>query len=144
MLNVDWFRPFKRSNYKVAAIMLTVLNLPREERSKKRWTIILQCICSTYMLQFLFSCYCCIILGPHEPSVHVNNFLEPLVKDLLELWDGVPLYEGCSQNMGAALLCVTSDLPALRKVTQFLGHKADPGVSSGESGSQELLELQGG
>ena len=136
MLNVDWFRPFKRSNYKVAAIMLTVLNLPREERSKKRWTIIcgmLQCLCITYMLQFLFFCCCCIILGiipgPHEPSVHVNNFLEPLVKDLLELWDGVPLYEGCSQNMKAALLCVTSDLPALRKVTQFLGHKADLGCS---------------
>lgn len=40
MLNVDWFRPFKRSNYKVAAIMLSVLNLPREERFKKKWTII--------------------------------------------------------------------------------------------------------
>ena len=39
MLNVDWFRPFKRSEYKVAAIMMTVLNLPREERYKKKWTI---------------------------------------------------------------------------------------------------------
>ena len=48
MLNVDWFSPFKRSQYKVAAIMFTVLNLPREERFKKRWTIIagmLQCVC---------------------------------------------------------------------------------------------------
>ena len=40
MLNVDWFRPFKRSEYKVAGIMLTVLNLPREERFKKKWTIL--------------------------------------------------------------------------------------------------------
>lgn len=40
MLNVDWFQPFKRSQYKVAAIMLTVLNLPRVERFKKKWTII--------------------------------------------------------------------------------------------------------
>lgn len=40
MLNVDWFRPFKRSEYKVAAIMLTILNLPREERFKKKWTVI--------------------------------------------------------------------------------------------------------
>lgn len=40
MLNVDWFRPFKRSEYKVAAIILTVLNLPREERFKKKWTMI--------------------------------------------------------------------------------------------------------
>lgn len=40
MLNIDWFKPMKRSEYKVAAIMLTVLNLPREERFKKKWTII--------------------------------------------------------------------------------------------------------
>lgn len=40
MLNVDWFRPFKRSQYKVAALMLSVLNLPREERFKKKWTIL--------------------------------------------------------------------------------------------------------
>ncbi len=40
MLDVDWFTPFKRSEYKVGAIMLTVLNLPREERYKKKWTII--------------------------------------------------------------------------------------------------------
>ena len=40
MMNVDWFKPFKRSEYKVAGIMLTVLNLPREERFKKKWTIL--------------------------------------------------------------------------------------------------------
>ncbi len=40
MLYVDWFKPFKRSEYKVAALMLTVLNLPRCERFKKKWTII--------------------------------------------------------------------------------------------------------
>lgn len=40
MLNVDWYKPFKRSEYKVAALMLTVLNLPRQMRYKKKWTII--------------------------------------------------------------------------------------------------------
>lgn len=40
MMNVDWYSPFKRSEYKVAAIMLTVLNLPRHERFKKKWTIL--------------------------------------------------------------------------------------------------------
>lgn len=40
MMNVDWFKPFKRSEYKVAAIMISVLNLPREERFKKKWTMI--------------------------------------------------------------------------------------------------------
>ena len=45
MLNVDWFKPMKRSEYKVAAIMLTILNLPREERFKKKWTIIAGMFC---------------------------------------------------------------------------------------------------
>lgn len=35
LMNVDWFKPFK-----VAGILLTVLNLPREERFKKKWTIL--------------------------------------------------------------------------------------------------------
>ncbi len=34
MMNADWFKPFKRSEYKVAAIMLTVLNSPRKEQFK--------------------------------------------------------------------------------------------------------------
>lgn len=40
MLTTDWFKPFKRSQYKVAALMLTILNLPREDRFKRKWTII--------------------------------------------------------------------------------------------------------
>jgi hypothetical protein len=40
MLSVDWFKPFKRSEYKVGAILLSVLNLPRGERFKKKWTIV--------------------------------------------------------------------------------------------------------
>ena len=41
LLNVDWFKPFKCSEYKVSAIMMTVLNLPRSERFKSKWTMIL-------------------------------------------------------------------------------------------------------
>lgn len=33
------------------------------------------------------------------------------------------------QNVRAALLAVTADMPAMRKLTQFLGHKADLGCS---------------
>ena len=33
----------KRSEYKVAAIMLTILNLPREERSKKNGQLLQVC-----------------------------------------------------------------------------------------------------
>lgn len=35
MLNVDWFQPFKYTNYSVGAIYLSILNLPREERFKR-------------------------------------------------------------------------------------------------------------
>ena len=41
MLNVDWFKPFERSEYKVAAIMLSILNLPRTERLKKNGPLLL-------------------------------------------------------------------------------------------------------
>ena len=70
-----------------------------------------------------------IIPGPHEPKVNINTFLQPLVDDLLELFNGIPLIGGDGSFLRAALICITSDLPAMRKVTQFLGHKADLGCS---------------
>ena len=57
LINVDWFKPFKRSEYKVAALMLSVLNLPRRERFRKRWTMIVG-----------------IIPGPTEHKIHLNTF----------------------------------------------------------------------
>ena len=54
--------------------MMTVLNVPRAERFKERWTMILG-----------------IIPGPTEPKGNINTFLKPLVDDLLLLWDGLPL-----------------------------------------------------
>lgn len=32
MLNIDWFQPFKYTNYSVGAIYMTILNLPRHLR----------------------------------------------------------------------------------------------------------------
>lgn len=66
-----------------------------------------------------------IIPGPHEPEVHINTYLKPLVDDLIDLWNGMPLIQGI--KVRAALVAVSTDLPALRKITQFLGHKADLG-----------------
>lgn len=43
MMNVDWFQPFKYSNYSIGVIYLTILNLPREERFKKK-SMILVCL----------------------------------------------------------------------------------------------------
>ena len=71
LLNIDWFKPFKRSEYKVSAIMISVLNLPRQERCKTKWTMIVGAI-----------------PGPSEPKGNINTFLAPLVDDLLLLKDG--------------------------------------------------------
>ena len=58
LLNVDWFKLFKRSEYKVSAIMMTVLNLPREERFKEEWTMVLG-----------------VIPGPTEPKENINTLI---------------------------------------------------------------------
>ena len=34
IMNVDWFKPFKHSEYKVGGIYLNILNLPRTQRYK--------------------------------------------------------------------------------------------------------------
>ena len=111
LLNVDWFKPFKHSEYKVSAIMMTVLNLPRSERFKSKWTLILG-----------------VIPGPTEPKGHINTFLKPIVDDLLDLWNGIPIHPK-GNTIRAALVGVSADMSALRKVAQFLGHKADLGCS---------------
>ena len=112
LLNVDWFKPFDRSEYKVSALMMSVINLPRNERFKKRWTMVLG-----------------IIPGPTEPKGNINTFLQPIVDDLLLLWNGIPITNSTQKIVKAALLGVSSDMPALRKVSQYLGHKADLGCS---------------
>jgi hypothetical protein len=111
LLNIDWFKPFKRSEYKVSAIMISVLNLPRKEHCKTKWTMIVG-----------------VIHGPSEPKGNINTFLAPLVDDLLLLKDGLDLLPN-GGNVKAALLGLSADMPALRKVAQFLGHKADLGCS---------------
>ena len=41
LLNVDWFKSFDQSEYKLSALIMSVINLPRNERLKKRWTMVL-------------------------------------------------------------------------------------------------------
>ena len=73
---------------------------------------------------------CGIMPGPSEPSLHINSYLEPLVRDLLKLWKGVSV-KTCDGNkvVRAALLCNSSDIPATRKVGGFVGHAALKGCS---------------
>ena len=111
MLNVDWFQPFEHYTYSVGVIYLVLLNLPRAVRYKRENIILVG-----------------IIPGPSEPHLTMNSYLSPLVSDLLQLWTGVPLPTS-HQLIRAALLAVSCDLPAGRKVCGFLSHSANLGCS---------------
>ena len=112
-VNIDWFQPFKHTTDSVGAIYLSILNLPRTERYKPENIIL-----------------CGIIPGPSEPKQTINSYLYPLVQELLKLWKGV--YSLSSQGVvlvRAALICVSCDLPATRKVCGFAAHSARLGCS---------------
>ena len=65
------------------------------------------------------------IPGPSGPKGNINTFLAPLVVDLLLLKNGLDLFPN-GGIVNAALLGFSADM---RKVAQFLGHKADLGCS---------------
>lgn len=115
MLNVDWFQPFKYTNYSVGAIYLTILNLPRQERFKKRNIILIGLIPDI----------------KSEPPT--NSFIEPLVEELRIAWNGFTMNSfKCQQNPATfkvALICVGCDIPASRKLCGFLGHSATKGCN---------------
>ena len=113
-LNVDWFQPFKHVTDSVGAIYLSILNLPRDLRYKAENIIL-----------------CGIIPGPKEPKRDLNSYLYPLIQELLILWEGVTVnINSCGEKkIRAALICVTSDLPATRKLCGFASHAASMGCS---------------
>lgn len=115
MMNVDWFQPFKHVQYSVGVIYLTIMNLPRHLRFKRENMITVG-----------------IIPGPHEPSENINSFLEPLVNELTLLWQGkeLPIHgTSIKQKVRCALLCVSCDLPAGRKVCGFKSYNSRHGCS---------------
>ena len=114
MLNIDWFQPFKHTQYSLGVIYLVLLNLPRSVRFK--WENI-----------FVVG----IIPGPSEPQHDINSYLAPLVDDLLELWErGMSVtVAGMLVTIHAVLLCVACDIPASRKTCGFLSHSASKGCS---------------
>ena len=114
-LNVDWFQPYKVTQSSVGVLFLTILNLPRSVRYNRQYTILAG-----------------VIPGPNEPKRDINTFLDPLVKELTDLWRGVNMNVHSSstlKNIRCALICVTCDIPASRKVAGFLGHMATLGCS---------------
>uniref|UniRef100_A0A7M5X7A9 Transposase domain-containing protein n=2 Tax=Clytia hemisphaerica TaxID=252671 RepID=A0A7M5X7A9_9CNID len=113
ILNIDWFQPFDGVEYSCGVIYMALLNLPRELRF--RWENI-----TTVG----------IIPGPNEPSLNVNSYVKPLVDDLLTLWQGDMFEEKESRAMYKfALCCVSSDLPATRKLCGFVSYNAKQGCS---------------
>ena len=117
MLNVDWFLPFEHTQYSVGVIYLVIQNLPRIVRFRPENIIIV-----------------CTIPGPHEPdSNHLNPYLEPMVSDLIKLWQGVVIKTSGSMFsctvLRAALSYICCDLPATRKVCGFYGCNARYGYS---------------
>ena len=117
MLNIDWFQPFKHTPYSIGAVYLTIMNLPRNLRFKRENVILLA-----------------LIPGPSEPAHDINAILDPMVRELTKLWEGVEMevHNGTSvikEVVRCALLCCACDLPAGRKVCGFLGHSASLGCS---------------
>ena len=114
-MNIDWFQPYKWTESSVGAIYLTVMNLPYHLRFKREFVILAG-----------------IIPGPREPKRDVNSYLRPLISELLDLWNGMPMEvigEDKKRNIRCALICVACDMPASRKTCGFLGHTAKLGCN---------------
>lgn len=115
MLNIDWFQPFKHTNYSVGAIYLTILNLPRIERFKEKNVILVG------------------LIPDMKSEPPTNTFIEPLVEELKQAWNGFCMksFNSPSQpvTFKLALICVGCDVPASRKLCAFLGHEATKGCN---------------
>lgn len=114
-LNVDWFQPYSHTQSSVGVMYLTILNLPRHLRNKHQYTLLVG-----------------VIPGPDEPKRDINSYLNPMVKELLSLWDGEHFQVHSfsdKQLVRGALICIACDLPAARKVAGFLSHSAAYGCS---------------
>ena len=113
LMNVDWFQPFKNTDYSLGVIYLAIVNLPREERFK--WENII---------------VCGIIPGPSEPKFNINTYLQPIVDELEKGWRGILINDGglLEENLYKfALICLSSDIPATRKCGGFVGFSATKG-----------------
>ena len=108
-LNIDWFGPFTNSTYSVGAIYLAVNNLPRSERFKTENVILVG-----------------VMPGPREARTSdINNYLRPLVDELLEWYDGKAIRTNThphGTHVHLALLLNACDIPAACKTSGFTSH----------------------
>ena len=129
MLNVDWFNIYKHIQCSVGALYISIISLPRELRYKPENILIVG-----------------LMPGPREPQHKVNSFLRPLVSELLDFFEGVPMsvYDESETHIIRCLLCVACDIPASRKVCGFLGHMANLGCSNAREFSGSVGKKKSG
>ena len=72
MLNFDWFKSCKHTEYTIGAYYISVMNLPRTLRFRQE----------NFLLIGLTP-------GPKEPKIDINAFLGPLVQELQKYFVGV-------------------------------------------------------
>jgi hypothetical protein len=104
MLNLDWFQPYEGTIHSTGVIYAAICNLPRDIRFNRENLLILG-----------------ILPGPNEVSLHkINHYLAPIVDELEALWVGLTLNRTYEYQEGkrirAALVLVSSDIPAARKI----------------------------
>ncbi len=99
-INLDWFRPFKHSEYSIGAIYLTIMNLPRNERNKQ----------SDDLNGFLAP------LVKELNELWEGSLLSVAGRDTKTI-------------IRCALLCAACDLPAGRKLCGLLSYNAHQGCS---------------
>jgi hypothetical protein len=107
IINMDWFQPFLSSLYSVGVVYAVICNLPRTERYKSHNILTLA-----------------VIPGPNEPKLHeINNYLYPIVNQLVNLWNGYNIITHESNNgrfVRGAIIGCSSDVPATRKLCGFI------------------------
>lgn len=114
-INVDWFQPFKHTEYSVGAIYVTIQNLPREKRYKEENFILVG-----------------LIPGPKEPSLSIDSYLQPFIDELKSIYSEglvVSTPQRTHVTIRIAVSCICCDIPATRKVSGFLSHNAKLGCN---------------
>ena len=99
-LCTDGFNPFGSDRkYSCWPVLLTPYNLPPGE-------------CMKEPFMFLTA----LVPGPTDPGQKLDVFLQPLIKELIELWEnGIPAYDVSTKKnftLRAALMWTVSDFPA--------------------------------
>ncbi|XP_029145781.2 uncharacterized protein [Arachis hypogaea] len=110
----DGFNPFGNmsTKYSIWPVILIPYNLPP-------WICMKQ---TSFILSTL-------IPGPKMPGNDIDVYLQPLIDELKQLWDGVETYnakEGNTFKMCAALMWTINDFPGLGNLSGWNTHSGDP------------------